>query len=81
VLNRQDITLGYGIVMVGARVAAIFAGWHFLDSAYWSLALYALVGVAGTAWIMYKLVQLAGRHRGDLADGAPEVPAEPPPVE
>lgn len=81
VLNRQDITLGYGIVMVVARVAAILAGWHFLDSAYWSLALYALVGLLGTAWIMYKLVQLAGRHRGDPADVTPELPAEPPLVD
>jgi len=81
VLNRQDITLVYGIAMVVARVAAIAAGWYYFESAYWSLALYALVGALGTTWIMLKLLELAGRQRGGGAAGEPQLPAEPPVVD
>lgn len=59
VLNRQGIIFGYTVAQLGARALAIWAGWYFFGDAYWSLALYSLVGLLGNAYIMLQTWQIS----------------------
>jgi lipopolysaccharide exporter len=59
VLNRQDIMLGYSAVLLVLRVAAVWLGWYLWADAYWSIALYALVGLAGNLFLMARIMQLS----------------------
>lgn len=59
VLDRQNIMLGYIVVLLAARMLAVWAGFYYFNSAYWSIALYACVGVIGNIYIMYRTWQIA----------------------
>ena len=66
VINRQDITAVYGGASLVLRVVAIWAGWHFWQSAYWSIALYALVGMLGNLYLMIATWILTRPGRGKV---------------
>ncbi|MBN2083270.1 oligosaccharide flippase family protein [bacterium] len=66
VINRQDITAIYGGASLVLRIVAIWAGWHFWQSAYWSIALYSLVGLVGNLYLMIATWILTRRGRGEV---------------
>jgi O-antigen/teichoic acid export membrane protein len=69
IVGRQNRLLIYNILLLIARVAAIYIGYLFFDDFFISLVIYSMVGLAFNIFLYFdrnKMIAIASRPRNDV---------------